>query len=167
MSAEAGNYTTVLSLIEAGATRLGQAGVAFGHGTANAFDESAWLVLWRLGLPLDALDDVRRGHGYDPLGADGLLGIDPVGGAFEAGDEQERDYRESGTVLRPTAYLADELGDEVRDAVDQRRCHQHAGGAFMQKGGGDQQAEGDYAEGQAVQALGRWGEGQDHRQYQR
>ena len=58
MSAEAGNYTTVLSLIEAGATRLGQAGVAFGHGTANAFDESAWLVLWRLGLPLDALDDV-------------------------------------------------------------------------------------------------------------
>ncbi|MFT3717144.1 50S ribosomal protein L3 N(5)-glutamine methyltransferase [Pseudorhodoferax sp.] len=50
--------TTVLQLVEAGAARLEAAGVAYGHGTTNAFDEAAWLVLWRLGLPLDALDDV-------------------------------------------------------------------------------------------------------------
>jgi ribosomal protein L3 glutamine methyltransferase len=50
--------TTLRSLIEAGAARLSAAGVAFGHGTANAFDEAAWLALWRLGLPLDTpLDD--------------------------------------------------------------------------------------------------------------
>jgi ribosomal protein L3 glutamine methyltransferase len=49
---------TVLSLIEAGAQQLDAAGVSYGHGTANAFDEAAWLVLWRLGHPLDALDDV-------------------------------------------------------------------------------------------------------------
>ena len=35
------------------AQRLTQAGVAFGQGTTNAFDEAAWLVLWRLGLRLD------------------------------------------------------------------------------------------------------------------
>ena len=51
---------TVLALIEAGAQQLTQAGVAFGHGTDNAFDEAAWLVLWRLGLPLDALDTVAE-----------------------------------------------------------------------------------------------------------
>lgn len=33
--------------------RLQQAGVSFGHGTTCARDEAAWLVLWRLGLPLD------------------------------------------------------------------------------------------------------------------
>ena len=44
---------TVLELIEAGTQQLTDAGVAFGHGTSNAFDEAAWLVLWQLGLPLD------------------------------------------------------------------------------------------------------------------
>ncbi|RZL61505.1 MAG: 50S ribosomal protein L3 N(5)-glutamine methyltransferase [Variovorax sp.] len=52
--------STVLALIEAGAQQLTEAGVAFGHGTANAFDEAAWLVLWRLGLPLDDLDTVAN-----------------------------------------------------------------------------------------------------------
>lgn len=48
----------VLDRIQAGARQLDAAGVAFGHGTANAFDEAAWLVLWRLALPLDDLDGV-------------------------------------------------------------------------------------------------------------
>jgi ribosomal protein L3 glutamine methyltransferase len=49
---------TVIDLIEASARQLADAGVAFGHGTANAFDEAAWLVLWELRLPLDDLDGV-------------------------------------------------------------------------------------------------------------
>ncbi len=38
--------------------RLDEAGVSFGHGTTNSFDEAAWLVMWRLGVPLDDLDGV-------------------------------------------------------------------------------------------------------------
>ena len=50
---------TLSGLIAASAERLTQAGVAFGHGTLNAFDEAVWLVLWRLGLPLDTdLDEL-------------------------------------------------------------------------------------------------------------
>ena len=45
---------TVGALIQSGAEQLAQAGVVFGHGTTNAWDEAAWLVLWRLGLPLDS-----------------------------------------------------------------------------------------------------------------
>ena len=51
-SAPAGD--TVGTLVESGAQCLASAGVSFGHGTANARDEAAWLVLWCLGLPLDS-----------------------------------------------------------------------------------------------------------------
>ena len=49
---------TLLDYLHRASARLDEAGVSFGHGTANAFDEAAWLVLWRLGLPLDDLDGI-------------------------------------------------------------------------------------------------------------
>ena len=49
---------TIGALIDSGAACLAAARVGFGHGTTNAYDEAAWLVLWSLGLPLDSpLDD--------------------------------------------------------------------------------------------------------------
>jgi ribosomal protein L3 glutamine methyltransferase len=44
---------TLLELIETSAQQLTDAKVSFGHGTTNAFDEAAWLVLHSLGLPLN------------------------------------------------------------------------------------------------------------------
>jgi ribosomal protein L3 glutamine methyltransferase len=51
---------TIIELIDLASARLTQAGVAFGHGTATAFDEAAWLVLWSLKLPIDDLDSVEQ-----------------------------------------------------------------------------------------------------------
>jgi ribosomal protein L3 glutamine methyltransferase len=51
---------TLLECIEQQSARLTQAGVSFGHGTSNAFDEAVWLALWKLGLPLDDLDGVAQ-----------------------------------------------------------------------------------------------------------
>ena len=47
----------LMQLVQQAAVRLQAAGVHFGHGTTNADDEAAWLVLWRLGVPLHALDE--------------------------------------------------------------------------------------------------------------
>ena len=83
--------TTVQELIDSVAARLTAAGVAFGHGTTNAFDEAAWLVLWQLGLPLDDLDSVE-----------GM----PVTG--EQRDEVEELLSERITTRKPAAYLTQE-----------------------------------------------------------
>ncbi|WP_096697144.1 50S ribosomal protein L3 N(5)-glutamine methyltransferase [Polaromonas sp. AER18D-145] len=60
----AGAPSTVLGLIDHWADRLEAAGLShtngFGQGTLTAFDEAAWLVLWKLGLPLDELDAVEN-----------------------------------------------------------------------------------------------------------
>ena len=50
---------TLNELVNTCAAQLHAAGVSFGHGTLNAHDEAAWLVLWRLGLPLDSEIDER------------------------------------------------------------------------------------------------------------
>jgi ribosomal protein L3 glutamine methyltransferase len=45
---------TLQEILAQATERLAAAPLAYGHGTTNAHDEAAWLVLWQLGLPLDS-----------------------------------------------------------------------------------------------------------------
>ena len=83
---------TLSELIRSAEQRLLTAGVAFGQGTTNAFDESVWLVLWRLGLPLDC-----------DLDAEGTRQISDTDQASVAVLIEERI-----TTRKPAAYLTQE-----------------------------------------------------------
>ncbi|MDD5028042.1 MAG: 50S ribosomal protein L3 N(5)-glutamine methyltransferase [Rhodoferax sp.] len=86
---------TIIALIEKGARQLEAAGVAFGHGTSNAFDEAAWLVLWRLGLPLNS-----------PLDGPDSIAKRPVAQADQA--QVATLFKERIGTRKPAAYLTHE-----------------------------------------------------------
>ena len=49
-------YTTPRDLIRHAVTRFNKAKLFFGHGSAEAYDEAAYLTLHTLALPLDRLE---------------------------------------------------------------------------------------------------------------
>jgi ribosomal protein L3 glutamine methyltransferase len=114
---------TVLSLVEAAAAQLDAAGLAYGHGTTNAFDEAAWLVLWRLGLPLDALDEQAQQPVTAPQQAEVLALVQQrissrrpaaylTGEAWLQGVPFYVDER----VIVPRSLIAEPLADGTLDA---------------------------------------------------
>ena len=94
----------LIELINAQSARLKQAGVSFGHGTTNAFDEAAWLVLWSLKMPWDGLE---RGASKE---------VTP-----EAQAEVEKLVSQRIETRQPTAYLTREAWlQNVPFYVDER-----------------------------------------------
>ena len=70
---------TVAAAVAQAAQRLSSAGLAFGHGTTNAEDEAAWLVLWRLGLPLDSdLSDAPDSIAHRTVTAEEAAAVDAL-----------------------------------------------------------------------------------------
>lgn len=88
---------TVAELIASGTQALTAAGVAFGHGTATAEDEAAWLVLWKLGLPLDSE--------LTP-GAPESIANQPV--SLDAQTQTATLFEERIRSRKPAAYLTNE-----------------------------------------------------------
>jgi ribosomal protein L3 glutamine methyltransferase len=86
---------TLIELVAQATQQLTDAGVSFGHGTTNARDEAAWLVLHALGLPLDT-----------PVSAEDVESNRPVA---------PEEYARAATLLgaristrKPAAYLTNE-----------------------------------------------------------
>ena len=114
---------TLLNLIERCSARLQEAGVSFGHGTTNAFDEAVWLALWRLGLPLHDLDGVAERE----LSASERLAIETLveqriatrkPAAYLTGEAwlQGLPFHVDERVIVPRSLIAEPLADGVLDA---------------------------------------------------
>lgn len=87
---------TIASVVASGAQRLTDAHVSFGHGTTNAHNEAAWLVLWQLGLPLDS----------DLSESPGATGATPV--TAEQRDQLTELFEQRIRTRKPAAYLTRE-----------------------------------------------------------
>ncbi|MCL1886664.1 MAG: 50S ribosomal protein L3 N(5)-glutamine methyltransferase [Betaproteobacteria bacterium] len=56
MSTASSTFNTIRDLLRLAVTRFNQAGLFFGHGSSNAFDEAVYLILSSLSLPPDKLE---------------------------------------------------------------------------------------------------------------
>ncbi len=86
---------TLTERVQRAAEQLESAKLSFGHGTTNAFDEAAWLVLWAVGLPLDTDLDEAQAPPWQFLTDDQLKKIDAL-------------LDQRITTRKPTAYLTQE-----------------------------------------------------------
>ncbi len=114
---------TVIEWVERIAARLDAADVSFGHGTTNAFDEAAWLVLWKLGLPLDGLDEAGQrpvsdaeGAAIEALAAERINTRKPA--AYLTGEAwlQGVPFFVDERVIVPRSLIAEPLADGTLDA---------------------------------------------------
>ena len=121
MAAEAGAVLkTVGDWLDVTVERFDKAGLYFGHGTTNAQDEAAYLLLHTLKLPLDELDSVVDRQ-LTPAELDALEGLarrridERVPAAYltcEAWLGEFRFYVDERAIV-PRSYIAELLRDEL------------------------------------------------------
>ncbi|TRZ67885.1 MAG: 50S ribosomal protein L3 N(5)-glutamine methyltransferase [Comamonadaceae bacterium] len=86
---------TLIELVNSCAKQLDDAHLSFGHGTQNAFDEAAWLVLWRLGLSIDSALDQTGEYAEKPISQEDVERVEAL-------------VRERIQTRKPAAYLTHE-----------------------------------------------------------
>lgn len=106
------------------AQRLDTAGLAFGHGTDNAWDEAAWLALHTLGLPVDQQADLAMPVSPEQQAAIQQLVDERIrtrkpaayltGTAWFAG----MPFETAEGVIVPRSHLAEFLLDEGQPWID-------------------------------------------------
>jgi ribosomal protein L3 glutamine methyltransferase len=109
---------TLVELVEAQSARLREAGVSFGHGTTNAFDESAWLVLHTLKIGFDEFEALAQRPVSDDerQRAEALVGeriATRKPAAYLTGEAwlQNVPFTVDERVIVPRSYIAELLAD--------------------------------------------------------
>lgn len=119
------NLRTLRDVLRFAVTRFNEAGLAFGHGQADAFEEAAFIVLRTLNLPLERLEffaDAYLTHGeINEL----LQTIDRrtkkrIPAAYLLNEAWLQGYKfyVDERVIVPRSFIAELLKDELRPWID-------------------------------------------------
>ena len=117
---------TVRDLLRYALSRFEAAGLAYGHGTDNGYDEAAWLVLWALHLPLERLEPFLDARLTPPERDTVLQLIDRrckqrVPAAYLTGEAWLRGHRflADRRALIPRSLIAEALDDSAGTELPQ------------------------------------------------
>ena len=118
-------FSTVRDLLRFAVTRFNQAELSFGHGSANAYDEAAYLILHSLHLPLDLLDPFLDAK-LTATEVDTILRVierratEPVPAAYITQEAWMHGFRfyVDERVIVPRSFIGELLQDGLQPYVD-------------------------------------------------
>jgi ribosomal protein L3 glutamine methyltransferase len=118
-------FTTVRDLLRYAVTRFNTAKLFFGHGSSNAFDEAAYLILHTLQLPLDKLEPFYDARLLPEEVATVLKvidrrSVDRVPAAYLTNEAWLGDYRfyVDERVIVPRSFIAELIPDRFSPWID-------------------------------------------------
>ena len=126
MFQEAANHlSTVRDLLRFAVSRFNEAGLFFGHGSDNAHDEAAYLILHTLNLPLDVLEPYLDAR-LMPSEKEELLGLMerrvkerlPVSYLTHHARQGDFDFYVDERVIVPRSFIAELLGEPLRPWIE-------------------------------------------------
>ncbi|EGV34703.1 50S ribosomal protein L3 N(5)-glutamine methyltransferase [Neisseria weaveri] len=117
--------TTVRDILRFAVSRFNEAGLFFGHGTDNAHDEAAYLILHTLNLPLDSLEPYLDAKLLNAE-KENLLGLIerrvnerlPVAYLTNQAWQGEFDFYVDERVIVPRSFIYELLGDTIRPWIE-------------------------------------------------
>src|SRR5512134_39783 len=119
------NLRTLRDVLRFAVTRFNEAGLAFGHGQADAFEEAAFIVLRTLNLPLERLEffaDAYLTHGEinEMLQTIDRRTKKRVPAAYLLNEAWLQGYKfyVDERVIVPRSFIAELLKDELRPWID-------------------------------------------------
>lgn len=120
MAKQPAQGTTVGQRIEAAAIRFEDAGLYFGHGTHDAYDEAAWLMLHALGAPIDDLEaqldhtpTAAQTQRFDTLVATRIEKRIPAAYLINEAWLGEHRFYVDERVIVPRSFIAELLAEEL------------------------------------------------------
>ncbi len=113
---------TIRTLLEEAVARFEAAGIAYGHGTTNALDEAAWLVLHGAGLPprdldahLDRALDAAHAAAVRALVARRIRTRQPAAYLLHEAWLGPHRFHVDERVIVPRSFIAEFLNARIRD----------------------------------------------------